>query len=567
MQAPSGTNASSITPSLAGAGIPANLSKPPITPYHWLVVLLAAGGWLFDCMGQRIFVLAREPALKELLGANASDDNVKIWGGVATFLLMIGWATGGILFGMLSDRWGRVKVMVVSLLGYTVFSGISGFSFGLFDFLLYRLLFGLGVGGMFGAATTLIAESVPAHFRTVALGTMQALSSCGNMLASAISLKIIPGQESFWGQFSGWKVLFFAGVAPAILAVPMLLFLKEPEVWRRAREQAAGPGGKPKRTGSMSQLFTSPRWRRSTLVGICLGISGMVGLWGIAFFSPELISTAFKNRPLLPSEILDSSRLAAELKAPANPAAAHIQSRLSSSVLMSLQDFNPNSVDPLRNELNRIIQNDSLYDPTAFASLKLKKATQNLIKVVSEKHLKSDVILLNRQLVEQTFPGIILELGSSIQKTRSRGTILQDVGSLCGMFAFTFLAAYFSRRTAFLAAFALCLGSVSFVFYSLKTESDTYWMLPLMGFATLAPFAGYSIYFPEIFPTRLRGTGVGFCYNTVRYLAAPFPFMLGWLATHMPFRTVAIAMSSIYIIGMIALLWAPETKGQPLPED
>jgi hypothetical protein len=108
---------------------------------------------------------------------------------------------------------------------------------------------------------------------------------------------------------------------------------------------------------------------------------------------------------------------------------------------------------------------------------------------------------------------------------------------------------------------------VSYVFYSLKTATDVLWMLPLMGFATLSCFAGYSIYFPEIFPTRLRGTGVGFCYNTVRYLAAPFPFLLGWLSTLMPFRSVAVIMSSIYLVGIVALLWAPETKGQPLPED
>src|SRR5438046_9646699 len=79
-----------------------------VTGYPWLVLLIAAGGWLFDCMGQRIFVLAREPAFRELLGGGASDALIKSWGTRATFTLMFGWATGGILFGMMSDRWGRV---------------------------------------------------------------------------------------------------------------------------------------------------------------------------------------------------------------------------------------------------------------------------------------------------------------------------------------------------------------------------------------------------------------------------------------------------------------------------
>src|SRR5437870_414714 len=95
-------------------------------------------------------VLAREPALKELLGVAASDDVVRRWGGTATLLLMVGWATGGILFGLVSDRYGRVKAMVSTLLAYTLFSGLSGFARSGEEFLLYRFLFGLGVGGMFG---------------------------------------------------------------------------------------------------------------------------------------------------------------------------------------------------------------------------------------------------------------------------------------------------------------------------------------------------------------------------------------------------------------------------------
>jgi hypothetical protein len=98
-------------------------------------------------------------------------------------------------------------------------------------------------------------------------------------------------------------------------------------------------------------------------------------------------------------------------------------------------------------------------------------------------------------------------------------------------------------------------------------------MLPLMGFAQLSLFGGYSIYFPELFPTRLRGTGISFCYNIVRYLAAAFPLMLGKLNEQFmhqgvsePFRRSATVLSFIFILGLVALIWAPETKGKPLPE-
>ncbi len=562
-------SAPTTSPTLA----PSAPSKPSVlegvTFYHWMVLILASCGWLFDCMGQRIFVLAREPALRELLGATG---DVSYWGGMATFILMVGWATGGILFGMMSDRYGRVKAMIATLLAYTVFSGLSGIARNGMEFLIYRFLCGMGVGGMFGAATTLLAESVPPRFRTMALGVMQALSACGNMLASGLSMSIIPGMENYWGRWSGWQVLFFVGVLPAVLAVPMIAILKEPEPWKKAKAEAAS-GQAGKKVGSMADLFRHPRWRKSTIIGICLGVAGMVGLWGIAFFSPELITTAFKNRHLQAQEIVKPAEMALALKTPANPAVAHVKQQLSPEArklvdqLEAGKDVPAATQQALLQELNRLIQEGNLYNAEAFKAANLKKSTLKLVQLVESKREKQDIVFLNRQLVEQTFPGTVSELQKTIDKTKSRGTLLQDVGSLLGMLFFTFIASRFNRRTAFLGAFLFCLVAVAFVFYALKTEADVYWMLPIMGFGTLSCFAGYSIYFPEIFPTRLRGTGVGFCYNTVRYLAAPFPFLLGWLSTMWPFRTVAVVMCAIYLVGIVALIWAPETKGKPLPED
>lgn len=546
-----------------------------VTWYHWMVLILASCGWLFDCMGQRIFVLAREPALRELLGATASDGDVKYWGGWATAILLIGWGTGGILFGMMSDKYGRVKAMLATLVAYTVFSGLSGLARNGLEFLIYRFLCGMGVGGMFGAATTLLAESVPPRFRTMALGLMQSLSACGNMLASALSLGITPGAENYWGRWSGWQVLFFVGVAPILLAVPILAILKEPESWKKAKAEAAA-GGAARKVGSIPDLVRHPRWRHNLIIGVCLGLAGMVGLWGIGFFSPELITTALKNRPIQARELVKPGAICIVLKDPPNAAIAHVKALMSPAVVQQAEAwaakpeaFPAGLRTALLNDLNRLVQQGNVYDAAAFKDIPLTKATANLAQRVQATQQKADLILLNRQLLDEVLAGALRSLQQTIDRSKGLGTFVQDIGSLLGMLVFTFIAARFSRRGAFLCAFLFAFAAVSGTFYGLKTETDIYWMLPLVGFGTLSCFAGYSIYFPEIFPTRLRGTGVGFCYNTVRYLTAPFPWMLGWLinTAQMPFRTVAVIMTSIYFVGIIALIWAPETKGKPLPED
>ena len=432
-----------------------------VTFYHWLVVIIASCGWLFDCMGGRIFILAREPAIRELLGSSATDTLVNTWSGWATAVLMIGWATGGIIFGTMSDRCGRVKTMIATLLAYTFFSGLTGLANGVAAFLIYRFLGGLGIGGMFATATTLVAESVPGRIRPLALGMLQTLSAMGNILGSLLSGQIQPGRVDFLWGYSGWRWIFFAGAVPVVLALPIALWLREPEAWREAKRRAKENPGSARHIGSIPDLFGSPMMRRNALAGIMLGLAGMAGLWGIGYFAPELISTALKGEP---------------------------------------------------------------------------------------------------QAVVDT--------------VRAYGTTYQDIGSFLGMLTFTLAATYWGRRPAFLGAFILCFVATVFVFNCLRSGSDAYWMLPMMGFAQLSVFAGYSIYFPELFPTRVRGTGVGFCYNTVRYLAAVFPPMLmglnAWLlqnGVEEPFRKAATILSFIFLLGPIALIWAPETKDRSLPEE
>jgi MFS family permease len=431
-----------------------------VTPYHWLVLIIAAGGWLFDCMGQRIFLLAREPAMRELLGGSVTDAVINSWSARATFVLMLGWATGGIIFGMVSDRYGRVKAMIATLLAYTIFSGLTGLARTANEFLIYRFFCGLGVGGMFGAATTLVAESVPSGVRPLALGIMQTLSALGNFTGSLLSTWIQPGKADFFDGYAGWRFIFFAATLPAILVIPIALVLREPEPWKEAHRKALESKDSSHKVGSIAELFGNPLWRKHAFVGISLGLAGMAGLWGIGYFSPELISAALKGEP------------------------------------------------------------------------------QKVVDIV-----------------------------------RGYGTALQDVGAFFGMLTFTLVATYVGRRIAFLGAFILCLVTTVFVFNNLRSGSDAYWMLPMMGFAQLSVFGGYSIYFPELFPTRLRGTGVGFCYNTVRYLTAVFPLLLSGLnsllqrnGVNEPFRKAATILSFVFVLGLVALIWAPETRDKPLPD-
>jgi MFS family permease len=257
-----------------------------VTFYHWLVIIIASAGWLFDCMDQRLFVLARESALRELLGSDAAAQAaLKTYIGYATTAMIIGWATGGIFFGMMSDKWGRVKTMVATLLVYSGFTGLCGFAQGWVDFTIYRFLVGLGVGGMFGAATTLVAESVPSRIRALALGSLQALSAIGNIIGSLISLNIQPGAENFWGNYSGWRVLFFVGILPSLLVVPIIFVLREPERGRQAPGGGAS-GRRHKQVGSLKELFATRaggatagrsdagRFRHDRLVGHRLLLAG-----------------------------------------------------------------------------------------------------------------------------------------------------------------------------------------------------------------------------------------------------------------------------------------------------
>ncbi|MFO1512125.1 MAG: MFS transporter [Verrucomicrobiota bacterium] len=257
-----------------------------LTSYHWFVFAMASLAWMFDCLDQQLFIIARNPAISSLLPPGTASDLMKQWGGYATAIFVAGWATGGLIFGAIGDRIGRARTLALTVLLYSVCTGLSALSRGPVDFCVFRFITGMGVGGVFGLAVALVADALPDRSRPHALGVLQALSAVGNVTAGLIAVGVGYLETTAIRPGSAWRYLFLIGALPAFLCVFIQLRLKEPEKWVAARESGRKTGV---RFGSYLSLFGEARWRKPALLGMVLCLAGVVGLWGVGFFSPELV--------------------------------------------------------------------------------------------------------------------------------------------------------------------------------------------------------------------------------------------------------------------------------------
>jgi MFS family permease len=445
--------------------------------YAWLVLFICALGWLFDTMDQHLFTLVRQDSVTELLKGRVPaadlDGTVKQVGGWITAVFLLGWAAGGFLFGMVGDRLGRARTMMLTILTYAVFTGLNALVREPWQYATCRFLTAMGVGGEFAAGASLVAEVWPERSRPMALGTLQALSAFGNMSAAVITYILAS---------LSWRWVFVVGALPALLVVWIQASVKEPEKWQKAKEEAKKAketDGAKKQVGSIAALFQDPVLRRNTIAGILLATAGVGGVWGVAFFLPDLVGSALKP-------IVAGYPDIAALTGPA----------------------------------------------------------------------KADAIK------------------TAIKHYRSIVFFIQQVGAFLGMLGYAALSERIGRKPAMLLVFILAFFSVQAAFWGLRDPLSACLLAFPLGFCALAPFAAYAVYFPELYPTRLRATGVGFCYNAARIVAAAAPFALGGLARMFAsptdetagLRTAASIIAFIYVAGLIGLIFAPETKGRPLPE-
>ena len=453
--------------------------KPSLAWYRgldrtcWIVLAIAALGWLFDTMDQSLFNIVRRPSLSELLHPHPAkaplsseergrlDDDVKRWSGITTSVFLAGWATGGFIFGILGDRLGRTRTMIVTILIYAAFTGLSGLVHDVWSYSIMRFATALGVGGEWAAGAALVAEVFPERSKPMALGLLQALPTVGNLTASLITYGIGDLER-------GWRWAYFIGAAPALLVVWIRMSVKEPQTWKEAKERATVG----REMGNIAELFTHPVLRRNTIAAVLMATAGVGAFWGISVFSPELLSAELMNR--LPRK----------------------------------------------------------------------------------------------------------EVGETVSKM----FMLLNLGAFAGLYLFAVFAERLTRRAAFHVWFTLGWASVLVFFWSvsgagLAAKNISFILAPVVGFCTLGLFSGYAIVFPFLFPTRLRATGCGFCYNIARYLAAAAPWALGGLAAAMATRDgqgnitrsgyapAATIVSAVYLLGYLGTYLVPETKGRTLPND
>jgi MFS family permease len=430
-----------------------------VTRYQWMVLAIASAGWVFDVFEGQIIVSVRNPMLAAVVPAWGGASEVAIADarnflfnvGVAAFLL--GGTVGGILFGMLADRWGRGRTMGLTILMYSLFTGLTALAQEGWHIVALRFLVGMGVGGEWAVAAAAVSEVFPPRARAAAAGIFHASSVLGTFLAIAAAALVLP-------YANGWRIAFLFGVLPALLVAWIRICMREPESWQAARQLAAQD--QKRQMGRLRDLFATPELRRHTLLGTGLAVIGLATFWG-----------------------------------------AHIRGK---DVLQQAVGAEQQALPPAEREAGR----PELY-------------------------------------------GLY-------------GMFLVTAGGGLGLLSFAPVSQRIGRRPAFALFHLLGFGATALVYLLASSAETLIIVLPVFGFFTLGMHAGYAVYFPELYPTRLRGTGAGFCFNAGRVVAGSVLLGFGGLQTLLGLPLAILALSGLFLLGLILLAFAPETRGRPLPE-
>jgi MFS family permease len=460
-----------------------------ISSYQWLVLVVASLGWVFDIFEGQVFVASMRDAMPQLLGAESADDPlVARWNNYALASFLLGGAFGGILFGMLSDKIGRSKTMIITILFYSVFTCITAFANSAWQMVLLRFLVAMGVGGEWAVASAMVAEVMPKRSRPVMSSIFHASSVFGTLMAVAVGYFIISARP--WGDDT-WRLGFLIGIVPALLVVVIRWKMTEPEQWKQAKERERLDATQV--TGSLPDLFNKQNFR-NTMVGVALATIGLVTFWGSHIYGKNALLRSAQNEALVTEGV------------PFSP---------------------PPTINLAESEVEAV---NAEYKASKMAAF--------------DKH------------------------EGNIKQSEMISMCLNTVGGGLGLVLFGWISNMLGRKGAFVFYHAGGFVMALLMFLVLIPQNASVPILclalPVFGFLTLGMHAGYAVYFPELFPTRLRGTGTGFCFNSGRFGTAAAIMLaayMGWAS-----EQTALYVAPLYAVGILVTLLAKETRGEELPD-
>ncbi len=240
-------------------------------------------GWVFDSMDATIYALVMVVALKDLLkheGMINTESKVGLYGGLIFSLFLIGWAIGGVVFGYVADKIGRVKTLSITIALYSIFTGLSALSQNVLELGVFRFITAIGIGGEWAGGSTLVAETFKNKNRIFASSLLQSAWAIGFFIASFVYFTV--------GRFYSWRFMFLIGVVPAILAFVFRLFVKESEDWLTHKRDYSY-------IKSFKMLFYK-EYLNQTLIGASLAFVATFGLWGVTNWVPAFVSYLVKSK-------------------------------------------------------------------------------------------------------------------------------------------------------------------------------------------------------------------------------------------------------------------------------
>jgi MFS family permease len=221
--------------------------------------------------------------LPDVMGAEAEVPQVFLFGDMFLGIFLLGGTVGGLLFGSLADRFGRRPIMVVTILMYSVFSGLTYFAQDLWHVGILRFLVAMGVGGEWAVAASLVAEVFPPKARAQASGIFHASSVFGTWLAALAGMAV--GAQ--------WRYAYLLGILPALLILWVRASVKEPEMWSKAEAKAGA--GEGVRLGSFRELLLDRRWAGRAILGMLLAAVGLGTFWGVTVAGQNLATDLLKG--------------------------------------------------------------------------------------------------------------------------------------------------------------------------------------------------------------------------------------------------------------------------------